>query len=312
MCASDKRRWHHRPCYLLAWIEHRVFGDSEAAKQTLLPLLQMRNQTKQLASFYKTDSEMPGKHYLYLEKYLLLFIDTLVATADIDSVKLLRRKLKRSSEALYEPSVLQTRIGSAYVQVLQHLVARLNCPKYVVDEQGKEHIILQKSLEGAKVEQVYSVTRHCKLNRGLYNHVRDMAMSNITHFVELSEHLGGVLNILEKRQQQGAADPHPGSSQTTAIDVVKSAAAAIDQYLADARRATELLELVLEEKKKHIDDTTVLGQLADMLADLFIRVLHGYGQDKRAVHPPPYQEGDAAELKEFCTRSTAMLAPAGA
>ncbi|KAJ1932342.1 hypothetical protein EC988_009491, partial [Linderina pennispora] len=24
MCASDKRRWHHRPCYLLAWIEHRV------------------------------------------------------------------------------------------------------------------------------------------------------------------------------------------------------------------------------------------------------------------------------------------------
>ncbi|KAJ1940391.1 Histone transcription regulator 3 [Linderina macrospora] len=306
MCASEKRRWHHRPCYLLAWIEHRVFGDSEAAKQTLLPLLQMRNQTKQLASFYKTDSELPGKHYLYLEKYLSLYIDTLIATADIDSVTLLRRKLKRSSEALYDPSVLQAKTNTAYVLVLQQLVVRLNCPKFVVDEEGKEHIILQKSLEGAQAVRVYPVTRHCRLNRPVFNHVRDMALSNITHFVELGEHLRGALRTLEKQQQQES------SAASTVVGTVRTSVAAVEEYLVDAVRAIELFELVLDEKKKHTDEPLALGQLADMLADLFIRILHRYGQVKRVIHPPPYQEGDMAELIEFCNRSTAMLLPSGA
>ncbi|KAJ2340021.1 Histone transcription regulator 3, partial [Coemansia sp. RSA 2618] len=84
MCASDKRRWHHRSVFWLAWMDHWLFGDSERAKQTLLTLLQMRNTNKQLASFYKTDFEAPGKHYLYLEKYLRLYIATLEATQDID------------------------------------------------------------------------------------------------------------------------------------------------------------------------------------------------------------------------------------
>ncbi|KAJ2158781.1 Histone transcription regulator 3 [Coemansia sp. RSA 552] len=112
MNASDKRRWYHRSVFLLAWLDHHVFGDSERAKQDLLTLLQMRNTNKQLASFYKTDFEMPGKHYLYLEKYLLLYIDTLAATQDVDGLHLLIRKLKRSSESLYRPATILARTTS--------------------------------------------------------------------------------------------------------------------------------------------------------------------------------------------------------
>ncbi|KAI8325022.1 hypothetical protein GQ54DRAFT_255417, partial [Martensiomyces pterosporus] len=126
MCIADKRRWHHQPCYLLAWMDERVFNNSDQAKQSLLSLLQMRNPTKQLASFYKTEFEAPGKHYQYLEKYLLLYVDVLVSTSDIDGIQLLLRKLKRSSESLYDSSRLASKASEAEINILQGMVSSLN------------------------------------------------------------------------------------------------------------------------------------------------------------------------------------------
>ncbi|KAJ2672902.1 hypothetical protein GGH99_006070, partial [Coemansia sp. RSA 1285] len=54
------------------------------------------------------DFEAPGKHYHYLEKYLGLYIDTLVATSDIEGVGVLLRKLKRCSDLFFDShSMLQ-------------------------------------------------------------------------------------------------------------------------------------------------------------------------------------------------------------
>ncbi|PIA15289.1 hypothetical protein COEREDRAFT_44990, partial [Coemansia reversa NRRL 1564] len=125
-CPPDRRRWHHRAVFLLAWLDYHVFGAAERAKQALLPLLQMRAAGKQLASFYKPNSEAPGKHYLYLQKYLCLFIELLVATCDLDGLQLLVRKLRRSPDSLYDHRAMLRRASEAEVDMLQLMVCRLN------------------------------------------------------------------------------------------------------------------------------------------------------------------------------------------
>ncbi|KAJ2765051.1 Histone transcription regulator 3, partial [Coemansia nantahalensis] len=129
VCAADKRRRHHRSAFLLAWMSHHVFSDPERAKHALLGLLQMRGAGKQLASFYKTDFEAAGKHYLYLEKYLALYIDTLAATRDIDGIRALARKLPRSADMLYDAPAMLRRVGTAEMAILQSMVRALSCPR---------------------------------------------------------------------------------------------------------------------------------------------------------------------------------------
>ncbi|KAJ1964167.1 Histone transcription regulator 3 [Dipsacomyces acuminosporus] len=300
MCSADKRRWHHRPYYLLAWIDVRIVNSHEQAKQTLLSLLQMRNSTKQLASFYKTEFEAPGKHYLYLEKYLKLYVEVLVSTSDIEGIQLLQRKLKRSSESLYDPSELATMASEAEIKILQKLTSRLNCPRLVVDELQKEHIILEHALAGVDRTRIFSITRHCRLNRSQFNHARDLAKDNISHFTALREHLNRVLRTLPASAPEDA-----GVSQNAELQL---ALQTVDQYLDCARNATQLFAYLLEQKKKHAEDYANISTLNDCMADLYILLLYTYGQDNCILHLPPHQEGNVDSLVSLCRESTAPIA----
>ncbi|KAJ2135044.1 Histone transcription regulator 3, partial [Coemansia sp. RSA 788] len=193
MCASDKRRWHHRSVFWMAWMDHHLFGNSERAKQALLTLLQMRNTNKQLASFYKTNFEAPGKHYLYLEKYLLLYIETLETTQDIEGLQLLARKLKRSRSSLYDLSAVVEETTRAEIAALLSMVRALNCPKFVSDSNGREHIVLQDDISGSSVAETHAVFRHCRLNRTQFNYARDFARENIASFSALHQRVVAAL-----------------------------------------------------------------------------------------------------------------------
>ncbi|KAJ2061489.1 Histone transcription regulator 3 [Coemansia sp. S146] len=296
MCASDKRRRHHRSLFLLSWIDHRVLGESERAKQALSSsLLNMRTTTKQLASFYKTDFEAPGKHYLYLEKYLALYVETLVATLDIAGVQLVLRKLGRSSDSLHAPSVLQQQAAAAELEILQRMARNLNCPKFVVDSLGKEHIILHDALSGASSAQIYSITRHCRLNRPHFNHARDIARDNISFFMAQRELLAKTIAFVSSDADDSACANELGQIRLS-----------LDEYLAVADKAMPLFGHLLDQKKRRAEEPETMDRLHDCLADVYMLILSVYGQCLRTAQLPPSLEHSIDEvLASF--RNTAQL-----
>ncbi|KAJ1850006.1 Histone transcription regulator 3, partial [Coemansia sp. RSA 2708] len=294
MCAADKRRWHHRSVFWLAWMDHHLFGNPKQAKQALLTLLQMRNTNKQLASFYKTDFEAPGKHYVYLEKYLRLYIETLTATHDIDGLQLLMRKLRRSAGSLYDPPALLQETIRAETEALLGMVCALNCPKFVVDAGGREHIVLQSDLVGADVVQTHAVFRHCRLNRTQFNYARDYARESIASFAALHQRVATVL----------------GSEKTPELAVAHDALAqmqpAVECYLETANKAITLFGHLMEQRKL-TDDAATLSRLNDGLADLYVMVLSVYGQSKCSA-PLPAHHGSMDALVAACREATDLLA----
>ncbi|KAJ2782565.1 Histone transcription regulator 3 [Coemansia javaensis] len=293
LCAADRRRWHHRSAFLLAWVDHRAFGSSADAKRTLLGLLQMRSASKQLASFYKTDFEAPGRHYLYLEKYLHLYIEVLVATQDLDGVQLLVRKLRRASEMLYDAPAMVRRAEEAEVATLQAMVRALNCPRLAIDGTGAERVVLQSDLDAAGAVQARAVFRHCRLNRTQFNYARDFARENIALF--------------------GAAHQRGSASVSVKDGLGSDELARVEQQLADylgtANRAITMFGHLLDQKKKHADDQAVVAQLNDCIADVYVLVLAEYGQSRCAAHAPAHGDGGGSPA-DVCRYAAGLLARA--
>ncbi|KAJ1752021.1 Histone transcription regulator 3 [Coemansia sp. RSA 1821] len=291
MCASDKRRWHHRTTFLVAWMDHWIFGDSEQAKKALLSLLQMRNANKQLASFYKTDFEAPGKHYVYVEKYVHLYIDTLRATDDIDGLRLLERKLKRSSDFLYDLPAALLKITHAETDTLLSMVSQLNCPKFAIDASGNEHIMLSSDIMCANIPQAHSIFRHCRLNRTQFNYARDFAREHIASFTALQHHISSAL---------GAPESEAVCAELSKLQTE------IERHLAIATKAISLFGFLLEHRKA-VDDPAVLSRINDGLADLYMLVLSMYGRSKcTALIPARNSSMDA--LVNACREASTQLA----
>ncbi|KAJ2321854.1 Histone transcription regulator 3 [Coemansia sp. RSA 2704] len=248
----------------------------------------------QLASFYKTDFEAPGKHYVYLEKYLRLYIETLTATHDIDGLQLLVRKLRRSAGSLYDPPALLQETIRAETEALLGMVCALNCPKFVVDAGGREHIVLQSDLVGADVVQTHAVFRHCRLNRTQFNYARDYARESIASFAALHQRVATVL----------------GSEKTPELAVAHDALAqmqpAVECYLETANKAITLFGHLMEQRKL-TDDAATLSRLNDGLADLYVMVLSVYGQSKCSA-PLPAHHGSMDALVAACREATDLLA----
>ncbi|KAJ2572796.1 Histone transcription regulator 3 [Coemansia sp. RSA 1813] len=289
-------------------------GKPDLAKQTLQTVLQTRSSNKLLSSFYKPDFEAPGKHYLYLEKYLGLYIETLVATSDIEGVQIILRKLKRCSGMFFDSSEMQLRIKSAETSTLNKMVHDLNCPRFVIDNLGKEHIVLQKALDEGSVVEEYSVTRHCRLNRTQFNCARDFARDNIAFCISFREHIDNIITTAEKENIESrkavaddAATPETKDQVDTPLAVIKRTRQVLNQYLDTATRAMALFNVLLDKKKKHFDDAGTLSKLNDNLADLYILILSTYGQERLSILLHPHQSDDTAELASMCSRVMALV-----
>ncbi|PVV03833.1 hypothetical protein BB560_001674, partial [Smittium megazygosporum] len=70
---TDKKRWHHKPRYVVSWIFCFVFKDYEKAFRNISKIINLRS-SRGLINFFKPKFEEPGKYYVYAEKYILYTI----------------------------------------------------------------------------------------------------------------------------------------------------------------------------------------------------------------------------------------------
>ncbi|KAJ1885419.1 hypothetical protein LPJ71_009392, partial [Coemansia sp. S17] len=183
--------------------------------------------------------------------------------------------------------------------ILQRMARILNCPKFVVDSLGKEHIILHDALSGASSAQIYSITRHCRLNRPHFNHARDIARDNISFFTAQRELLAKTIGFVSS-----TADGSACASELAQIRL------SLDDYLAVADKAMLLFGHLLDQKKRRAEEPETMDKLHDCLADVYMLILSVYGQCLRTAQPPPPPppslEHNMDEVLSFF-RSTAQL-----
>ncbi|KAG5369209.1 Histone transcription regulator 3-like protein [Yarrowia sp. C11] len=96
----DKRKWHHRPPFLIARIHKEVFEDYRSAKEEMVPFFNLKNQSKAPVHIWKPDFERAGKHFQYVFDYLMFFVVLLDKTDDTDAITTIGKKLRRFNNGM--------------------------------------------------------------------------------------------------------------------------------------------------------------------------------------------------------------------
>ncbi|ODQ66536.1 hypothetical protein NADFUDRAFT_41175 [Nadsonia fulvescens var. elongata DSM 6958] len=97
---ADKRKWHHKPSYILAQIYWNSFNHVLKAKEEMKQFFSLRTNNKTPIHIWKPDLEAPGKHFIYIYKYIKFFIDILFETNDPETLLIIGRKLRRNSSGM--------------------------------------------------------------------------------------------------------------------------------------------------------------------------------------------------------------------
>lgn len=100
MKVLDKRKWHHRPPFLIARIHKEIFGDYRSAKDEMVPFFNLKNQSKSPVHIWKPDFERAGKHFQYVFDYLMFFVVLLDKTDDTDAITTIGKKLRRFNNGM--------------------------------------------------------------------------------------------------------------------------------------------------------------------------------------------------------------------
>ncbi|KAI8060297.1 hypothetical protein BC940DRAFT_160374 [Gongronella butleri] len=116
----DKKHWHHRPIYRLAWMHDKIYADPDKAKDELLQLFTLKATNKGVVNIWKPDLERPGKHFVYVTQYILFLVDLARATHDAETLKNLCRKLRKSSHLVFDDKATFQSALHAYVEVCSY------------------------------------------------------------------------------------------------------------------------------------------------------------------------------------------------
>ncbi len=93
--STDKKKWQHRPSFLIAKIYDEVYNDVTYAKEELLSLFSLKSTSKNVLNIWKPDYERPGKHFVYVYDYIKFLVVLLKKTDDLSLLLTLFKKLRR-------------------------------------------------------------------------------------------------------------------------------------------------------------------------------------------------------------------------
>jgi hypothetical protein len=90
---GDKKRWHHKPIYRIAWMYSTLLHNDELAKEEMVALLNAKSKTV-MRRIWKTDFELPGRHFIYFHQYLKFLIDLSSKTRDVSLLWQICKRLR--------------------------------------------------------------------------------------------------------------------------------------------------------------------------------------------------------------------------
>lgn len=96
----DKKKWHHKARYRLAYIYYHEFGNVEEALKEMSLFVSVKASNKTLVLIWKPENERPGKHFCYTFEYAMFYIDLLVRERNLNSLIQMLPKLRRSNSTM--------------------------------------------------------------------------------------------------------------------------------------------------------------------------------------------------------------------
>jgi hypothetical protein len=89
----DKKRLYHKPYFRIAWMYSNLEHNDEMAKEEMVVLLNARSKTV-MRRIWKTEYELPGRHFIYFHQYLKFLIELSSKTRDVNLLWQLCRRLR--------------------------------------------------------------------------------------------------------------------------------------------------------------------------------------------------------------------------
>ncbi|KAJ1557508.1 Histone transcription regulator 3, partial [Nowakowskiella sp. JEL0078] len=146
--AIDKKKWQHKPLYKIAWIKFNVFGDAEGAKAEMAQLINQKPVgLKSFVSFWKSEFERPGKHFVYVDKYVMFMLRLLKETRDVEGLRAFIKKLKISDDVLLWPDRVGTCAEEYYFEFT------LSVPAETTEPLTMTMLLKRASIAKPKVEK---------------------------------------------------------------------------------------------------------------------------------------------------------------
>ncbi|KAF7726581.1 Histone transcription regulator 3 [Apophysomyces ossiformis] len=144
----DKKKWHHRPIYLHAWMYYYVYKNPEKAKAELSQFFTLKTNTKSPISIWKPDFERPGKHFEYVYKYTTFLVELAEANDDVETLKQLCRKARRAQTVLLRDDKVFSAAYTAYLQIVQRQLLSRHHAESCVER------LLNKSVDKERFEEL--------------------------------------------------------------------------------------------------------------------------------------------------------------
>ncbi|PVU89673.1 hypothetical protein BB561_005202 [Smittium simulii] len=93
----DKKKWQHKPRYIIAWIYFYILKEYDHAKSSISKILNIRQSPRTLVNFFKPEFEESGKYYVYLEKYIIFSLKLCVVSCYMHNMENTSNKSTLSS-----------------------------------------------------------------------------------------------------------------------------------------------------------------------------------------------------------------------
>ena len=118
---ADRSKWHHR---IIARAAHVIYDDQQdvstalGAKHEFTQQIFTKTMTMQV---WKPEHERPGRHYVYMGRYLLFFVELLSRLGDRANLDQLLRRIRRKPADFLDHSALWEKCVTTYVKMLRRV-----------------------------------------------------------------------------------------------------------------------------------------------------------------------------------------------
>lgn len=117
---ADKAKWHHRfvihAAQLMQSEEVSQKEGAVIAKDYLAEQHIFSPKTMAL-SVWKTETERPGRHFVYSSRYCAYLIKLFEATSDLEAIQMLTKRVRKKSSEFYEHTKLWKQTFMVHVRV---------------------------------------------------------------------------------------------------------------------------------------------------------------------------------------------------